>query len=297
MRNLATWFRDELTADVTTLTFCWRLTLRDGRVMGFTSHDRPLTIEGVTYEAESGLLPSAFASSISSKADDVECSALFDSQQVTEQDLLSGALDGAEYLYFLASWMHLPTSLSADPAQCLLLSAGRLGAYSSDENGFKAEALSLIDKLAEKQTIQTSPVCRANLGDSKCKVNLAPFTHELTVVSATANTITTSALDKPDGWFKHGTLEFLDGANAGAQVKIADWDNSANKLTLYIPLFYPVEAGDHIRVVAGCNKTFNTCKQKFDNSINFRGEPYLASADTLFSGVPSARTADTLEGI
>ncbi|WP_341818742.1 phage BR0599 family protein [Wolbachia endosymbiont (group B) of Ennomos erosarius] len=26
---------------------------------------------------------------------------------------------------------------------------------------------------------------------------------------------------------------------------------------------------------AGCNKTFPTCRSKFNNTVNFRGEPYI----------------------
>ncbi|MDE5056044.1 phage BR0599 family protein [Wolbachia endosymbiont of Drosophila bicornuta] len=28
-------------------------------------------------------------------------------------------------------------------------------------------------------------------------------------------------------------------------------------------------------ILAGCDKTFPTCRSKFNNTVNFRGEPYI----------------------
>lgn len=289
MRNLATPFINSIRAGVTTLAFCWQLALKDGRVLGFTTHDQPLVIDGVTYSAESGILPSAFQQDLSLNTDDAELKVLFDDDRISEQDLISGALTGAEYYYFLVNYEQLPSSLAANPAECLLLSYGSLGEYGADELGFNAAALSLIDRLAEKQPLQTSPVCRATLGDTRCKVNLAPFTHILSVVSCPDRRSLTlpSTFAKPDGYFRNGTLEFLDGQNNGAIVKIADYDNTTKLLTLYTPVFFPVLTGASVRAVAGCNKTIATCNDKFGNVVNFRGEPHLPGQDVWVSGDPT----------
>ena len=39
---------------VTTLCRCWTLTRRDGLVLGFTDHDRDLTVAGTLHGARSG---------------------------------------------------------------------------------------------------------------------------------------------------------------------------------------------------------------------------------------------------
>lgn len=287
MKTLSPTFLSHVRSGSTSLAFCWRLTLRDGRVLGFTSHDQPLSVEGVTYEPENGIAPSAYQQDLSLESDDVELRGLFSSEQVSEQDLIGGRLDGAEYQYFLVNWQALPASLTASPADYLLLSAGRLGEYKSTEHDFTAAGLSLIDRLGEKQPVQTSPVCRATLGDSKCTVNLTPFTHTVSVVSVAGNrSIVTSAIALPDGYFKNGELEFLTGENAGAKVKIADWVDSTNTLTMFLPVFYPINPGDSIRCVAGCDKRLVTCRDKFNNVLNFRGEPSIPGQDVWTSGVP-----------
>ena len=36
-----------------------------------------------------------------------------------------------------------------------------------------------------------------------------------------------------------------------------------------------LSVGDYYEIYAGCDKTLATCKEKFNNVINFRGEPYI----------------------
>jgi len=45
--------------DLTTLAFLWRLERVDGVALGFTSHDRDLVHDGLTYRSTPGMLPSA----------------------------------------------------------------------------------------------------------------------------------------------------------------------------------------------------------------------------------------------
>jgi hypothetical protein len=40
-----------LVSEVTTLATSWKITRRDGVVLGFTDHVRDLDVEGVTYKA------------------------------------------------------------------------------------------------------------------------------------------------------------------------------------------------------------------------------------------------------
>ena len=51
MRNIPASF----TGGAMTLARCWRLTRKDGVVLGFTDHDRDILFDGVTYAAGTGL--------------------------------------------------------------------------------------------------------------------------------------------------------------------------------------------------------------------------------------------------
>jgi hypothetical protein len=47
-------FQAHLGRNVTTLCHCWRVSLRDGTVLGFTDHDQALEVDGTEFAPESG---------------------------------------------------------------------------------------------------------------------------------------------------------------------------------------------------------------------------------------------------
>ena len=44
---------------------------------------------------------------------------------------------------------------------------------------------------------------------------------------------------------------------------------------------YAIELGDAYEAIVGCNKQFNTCVNRFNNAVNFRGEPHVPGSDRL----------------
>ena len=54
-----------------------------------------------------------------------------------------------------------------------------------------------------------------------------------------------------------------------------------NSIILASELPYKIEVGDNFNITAGCDKQFSTCCNKFNNAINFRGEPHLPGTDIL----------------
>ncbi|MDD9331183.1 MAG: phage BR0599 family protein [Wolbachia sp.] len=60
-----------------------------------------------------------------------------------------------------------------------------------------------------------------------------------------------------------------------------DYDEDLNidkdkVVTLFTPPPYKISAGDQYSILACCDKTFLTCKNKIiNNTVNFRGEPHI----------------------
>jgi hypothetical protein len=54
MRKIDPDFAAHLAGDATTTCHCWRLTRRDGVVLGFTEHDRDISFAGTHFLAASG---------------------------------------------------------------------------------------------------------------------------------------------------------------------------------------------------------------------------------------------------
>ncbi len=85
---------------------------------------------------------------------------------------------------------------------------------------------------------------------------------------------------KPAGWFTWGVVEFLTGKNIGRKVEVLTYTHPAFTTALSLP--YIPEAGDLIRVHTGCDKLRMTCREKFGNVINMRGEPDLPGSGAYF---------------
>ena len=58
MRTIPDGLQAHLDGEATTLCHAWRVTRRDGVVMGFTDHDRDLAFGGLAYLAASGFAAS-----------------------------------------------------------------------------------------------------------------------------------------------------------------------------------------------------------------------------------------------
>jgi uncharacterized phage protein (TIGR02218 family) len=116
------------------------------------------------------------------------------------------------------------------------------------------------------------------LGDKACRVDMAARTSIHAVVSANGPSL--SFLSSfPAGLFAHGRIRWLNGANAGLDGWIDGSDGTALHLRA-IPNF-PVQIGDLCVITQGCDRRFETCRDRFGNSLNFRGEPHLPGNDLL----------------
>jgi hypothetical protein len=80
-------------------------------------------------------------------------------------------------------------------------------------------------------------------------------------------------------YFAYGTITFTSGQNKGFKTEIKT--SSVGSLTFALPLPYKPAPGDTYTVVAGCDRQFGTCKARFNNVVNFRGEHLLPGTDNL----------------
>jgi hypothetical protein len=90
---------------------------------------------------------------------------------------------------------------------------------------------------------------------------------------------TVTPLGGDSGYFDRGVITFTSGLNNGFSMEVKSY--TTGQITLALPMPYAVAAGDTYSLVAGCDKSLTTCRDRFDNIVNFRGEPYLPGADKL----------------
>ena len=188
-------------------------------------------------------------------------------------DLAAGRWDRAGVALFLVDW--------EDPdGERLHLVRGELGDVGVRANGFEAELRGPAALLERAVVEQTSPECRAELGDRRCRVDMASRVRVTRVTAAPAETVVVVA-DAPagPGACAFGRLRWIGGANSGLESRIAASDGV--QLILQEPPHFAIGEGDLVELAEGCDKSFATCAGRFANAGNFRGEPHLPGMDLL----------------
>lgn len=255
---------------LTSLAFCWRIERRDGAGLALTSHDSALSIGGETFRAAPGIVPSAIIRGAGLDPHSGEVAGALTSDALNEMDLALGRWDAARVAIFAVDW--------TDPdGERISLIGGELGEVSVEGEKFSAELRGAAARLSEPVCPETSPECRAEFGDKKCRVDLAGRTlRALVVSSAGAELVIDQVLDDR---FLLGRARFVSGPNCGAISTIIGVDGNAIHLR-DMPRA-EVEAGAQVELRQGCDKRFATCVERFDNAVNFRGEPHLPGNDLM----------------
>jgi hypothetical protein len=81
------------------------------------------------------------------------------------------------------------------------------------------------------------------------------------------------------GFFDNGVITFTSGANVGRSMEIQSY--VPGQLILFEPLPYTPMIGDTYTIHAGCDYSQSTCRVRFNNIFNFRGEPFIPGVDRL----------------
>ncbi|MEA3061864.1 MAG: hypothetical protein QOJ94_1645 [Sphingomonadales bacterium] len=258
---------------LTTLAFCWRVARRDGICLGFTTHDRALSIGGLAYRPAPGMLPSAVTRSDGFDSAALDVSGALASDAISAADLAVGRWDGAAISLFAVDW--------EDPdGERITLARGELGEVALKGAAFEAELKGAAAVLDRPAVEQTSPDCRAELGDRRCRIDLAPRTRMSRVTTVVGeDAVEVEAAAEAPNAYAFGRLRWLSGPNCGLSAMILSSEGA--RLTLRQPPPSPAEPGDLVEIVEGCDKLFATCRERFANSDNFRGEPHLPGMDLL----------------
>ncbi|MFN2259893.1 MAG: DUF2163 domain-containing protein, partial [Parasphingopyxis sp.] len=192
---------------------------------------------------------------------------------LTAADLAAGRWDGAALRLFVVDW-------SEPEGDQLLLARGELGAVSIEDNRFTAELKGPAAQLAIPVAELTSPDCRADLGDERCRVDLAPLVTITEIAAVIDDTvIDVAAAGGPANGYGYGRLRWIGGANSGLAAAILRSDG--NRISLREAPAFAAAVGDRVELTRGCDKIFATCRDRFANSENFRGEPHLPGNDLL----------------
>lgn len=268
-----------------------QITAKDGDVLRVWNGTRNKIVGGNMYYAYP-LAPSRLQSSNGLNSDNMEITAIY-SGLFTAATLRAKKWQGARVEYQILNYKDF--SMGYAERRIAFLGKSEIGRHSA-----KIELNSLSSRLNEEWGRTCNPECDVDeLGDSRCQVDLDGNTvggYKIRIDATVASVINRQQFSvtfdgdikpaepvvtlAPDEYYRRGTFRFTSGNNDGVSGLILT--SEGNGLTLYLPLFYNVQAGDTLELTTGCDRTITTCKVVFDNAINHRGFHMLPGRSKLF---------------
>ncbi len=267
--------RAHLEAATTTLCRAWAITRRDGTRLGFTDHDCDLNFDGLKFCADTGLSARQLEQGTGLSVDNSEALGALSAAAVRERDIAAGYYDEAEVLSWLVNWQN--------PDERQLQFRGYIGEITREDGQFRAELRGLTDRLNRPQGRIYQTPCTAVLGDQRCgfDINTPGYLAEAALVEVRdRQTFILPLLPgfEPE-WFSRGVLRTSDGLWGAIKRDLTT--PTQREITLWEPLGAEIEPGALIRLEAGCDKRFKTCKLKFNNLLNYQGFPDIPREDWL----------------
>jgi len=263
------------------MCWCWRLKQRSGIALGFTDHDQDIAFDGTIFEAGSGFTSSEIKETAGFAVDNLELEGALSSPQLSETALAAGDFDDAEVEIFRVDW--------SDPESRILMRSGSIGEVRRTANAFTAEVRGLSHYLHQSQGRVFQVLCDAELGDSRCSINLnTPSLRAIGVVGTAISDrvfFTSDLSSFQDGWFSRGLITFTGGENTGRSIEVKRHSRQGSHVVLEVwqQLGNRIAVGDAFVVTAGCDKQHATCREKFSNVTNYRGFPNMPGNDFLTS--------------
>lgn len=273
MRALSPAFQAHLDTGTTTIATCWKITLRNGAVLGFTDHDRAMVFDGVSFEPESGLAGTEVKTTLGFAISTQEVDGLLDSARITEPDIRAGHWSNAEVVEYLVDWSDVSIRETRRTSS--------IGRIQHGGQGFAAELRGLAHALTPAGGRFYKPTCDAEFGDSRCGLDLTDNRYKGSgTVNATDGglhifpvSLTTASGNDTEGLFTGGKLTFTSGANIGLTFDIKAHIGSGGEAHLVLegPTPFGINVADSFDATVGCPKLAEACFRLFDNMLNFRG--------------------------
>lgn len=303
MKTLSANYAAHIARAVTTLAVCWRIVKRNGEIILGTDHDRDITISATnigmdlgspaftlvgTYRAAAGVTGSDVRSTSDMAVDNMEVTGAVDTMitgDITVADMESGLLDGAPVTTFKVNW--------ADPDDFQdVLRHGFLGEVARTSDGvYKTEIRGLTQVLQQVVGRTAGDRCDvAEFGDHRCKFDVAAHTVTGVVTSVTdrrrfSSTLSADSPPATAGHYVLGKLTWTSGSNAGfiGQVK-DDATTALGDLEMWEAFYNDIEVGDEFTLTPGCDRRFETCRDRFNNLVNMRAPAlYCPGMDEVIS--------------
>lgn len=234
--------------------YCFEIKLERGKTLYLTSSDKLITAEDKIFEPNSGLTLTEGVFNDSAK-DHIILEGIFEQGGIAkEMDLTSAEV--IILLYFSGHFYHFVTY------NCIN--------YTKYDLTFNLWLEPETLKYEQSLLNVFSKTCRASFGDIKCKMNKGFYSFSYEITEIIGNIIRILNMDKENGYFNDGEAIIGDEVS---KIKILNHFTDCIELNQVIPDH--LKHSGYVKLISGCDKKFITCCNKFDNAVNFRGEPLI----------------------
>lgn len=258
MRNLGNITKDAI-LKLHSFDYCFKITLTDKRILFFTSADKVIKLDD-NYLPNSGisLIEGVFNDCAN---DHIILEGIFEENGINDIMDLTGAeikiqIYFPEHLYDFITYY------------CTL--------YTKYDLHFSIYLESESIKYNQSLLNVFSETCRADFADKKCRVDKHTYSKKYDILEIMIKTIIVSNIDYENGYFIGGSAIL---GEEEFKSKILNSFNNQIELDKVVPEH--MRGYKNIILIAGCDKKFRTCCNKFDNAVNFRGEPLIPKYNFL----------------
>jgi uncharacterized phage protein (TIGR02218 family) len=243
------------------------ITRLDGLTYRIAESDEAVTIGGQTWQPVPGIAISAVKHTNNGDMPSAQITAVHNRGTVLDSnDIDIGKFDGATVQIYIVDRLNLTT-----PKLLFTGSIGNIAYNVENQAVIDVQGLSAFAKIL--MTEKRSPMCRTDLFSVLCGVDKASYavsTHVTSIIDAFNFTV--SGVPQPDGWYNQGVM--VMPANTG--LEMANWVQSSQTVTTYMPSWQLLTVGDALTLYPGCDKTLTaTGCLKFNNALNFQAEPHF----------------------
>lgn len=194
----------------------------------------------------------------------------------------------------LASWENLRVSGPLPPtaASARITLKGRTGTGSELRVAFDSVRAYILNTGAARavdpkrgRTAQVQPMFDTAIGSFTYDGEIiwqcaeAPFSFDSVASVGSRRVFAGTAISGGDYAFFGARIVWLSGANAGSTSFVRTWVPGSKTIKLYAEAGSPIAPDDRFLYSLGCNKSISDCSNRFNNAINFRGEPFLPGTD------------------
>jgi uncharacterized phage protein (TIGR02218 family) len=266
-----------LSSPVLTLCRCVLVELTDGQKLGYTNFSRDLTINNVVFKSRQAFDPTALERKLGIEADNEEIRGAF-SDNIAENLIFSDRFQEAKIITAVVDWRNLPSSLLSLPDE--QVQVGYIGEITSKSGEtYTLENLTEASvKLRQSRDEKTSPSCRWFFGQDNgdgtgCRKIPPTYT---TYVASVGDRRSFDVYGDNFATLRWGKCTFIDGKNKSATYSIyqtIQQSGQRTRIELFTGAADSIAAHDKVILTAGCERTYNACRNDWDNVQNFGGIP------------------------